>query len=230
MKVRPILFNAAMVRALLDGSKTQTRRVSGLEVINAEPDRYEFHGVTSGPGMPHFVFHDHKSGAQVLVKCRHGQPGDRLWVRETWMPGYDHDPDAIDEIPKVSVIYRADKAEIQHPAPSYAFAEQWLRLYSEDGESPPPWKPSIFMPHWASRILLEIVSVRVERLQDISDDDAIAEGVHRDHRMWFATDAGGPAYKSPSSAYRNLWESINGPGSWDANPWVWVVEFKKVAA
>jgi hypothetical protein len=157
------------------------------------------------------------------------------------MPGYDHDPDDIDEIPKVSVIYRADKAEIKHAAPSYEFAADWMHRYSDDGENPPACRPSIFMPRWASRITLEVTGVRVERLQDISEADAIAEGVQdvtamvalrdREFRFWRRYSGRGvnTLYTDNAIAsYASLWTQINGPGSWDSNPWVWVVEFKKL--
>jgi hypothetical protein len=193
VKERPILFSAPMVRALLDGSKTQTRRVGGLEVINAEPNRYEFRGITSGPGAPHFAFHDRESGAQVLVRCRHGQPGDRLWVRETFgnLEG--------DGVPP-EWSYRAD---------------------THDAVLPPRWTPSIHMPRAASRIDLEVTGVRVERLLDISESDAIAEGVE-------PLTEPGAVFRPAASAYSDLWEQINGAGSWAANPWVWVVEFQKI--
>ena len=136
---------------------------------------------------------------QILRNCPYGQPGDRLWVREAWglafgSPITPH-PDAV--------IYRADKGNAD-----------W------DGR----WRPSIHMPRWASRILLEIVSVRVERLQDISEDDATAEGA----RLCYGEPFDPANTISDRRRYELLWEQINGPGSWDANPWVWVIEFKQV--
>jgi hypothetical protein len=172
MKTRPILFNGAMVRALLAGTKTQTRRVAKGLALEWLSEGFE----------PAFVADD----ANGL--CPYGHPGDRLWVRETWRP-----------VNEVHADYAAD-------------------YNASDLGSLGPWKPSIHMPRWASRITLEIVSVRVERLQDISEGDAIAEGV------------GGDVTVTPCFSvdrYRELWESINGPGSWEANPWVWVVEFKR---
>lgn len=229
VKERPILFSAPMVRALRDGSKTQTRRVAGLEVINADPDRYEFRGTTSGPGVPHFAFHDRESGAQVLVPCRHGQSGDRLWVREAWSTHAYFDHLAPRDCPK-SIHYTADG-----------------KVQTGKG------RPSIHMPRWASRIDLEIVDVRVERLQDISEADADAEGCERldsereVHDWKLCPQCGGTRlYTSfgPNMGacfdtdcmdcdtyvkrYRHLWETINGAGSWDTNSWVWVVEFRRV--
>lgn len=162
MKERPILFSGPMVRAILDGRKTQTRRV-------VKPRQGMLDDWT---GLP----------------CPYGKPGDRLWVRET----------CYFEQPHGEVIYRAD------PGSEKALDPEFTGLR---------WRPSIHMPRWASRITLEIVNVRVERLQDIRVDDARAEGV---------------TAKWPVHGFRNLWQSINGFGSWDANPWVWVVEFRNM--
>jgi hypothetical protein len=183
MKEHPILFSAPMVRTLLDGSKTQTRRVCKLEVR---------------AGMPEPEW-------QSLLKCcPYGQPGDQLWVRETfraWPDGY---------------AYRAD----------YRDKELGDAVHA-------PWKPSIFMPRAASRITLEISGVRVERLQDISEADAKKEGIEpftdfkkSGHWLRYDKDTLNGYVGNPVESYASLWESINGPRSWDANPWVWVVEFK----
>ena len=213
MKERPILFSAPMVRALLAGRKGQTRRVAGLEIINADPDRYRYLGVVSGPGEPHYAFHDEQTGAQTLVRCRTSAPGDRLWVRESWAP----DPPDVDgwgyaawagcregQIAGVPERFR-------HPA-YCVYAADWLHGSIR-------WTPSIHMPRWASRITLEITGVRVERLNEISRGDAMAEGcpfpnmaVGDDPRAWF----------------RDLWVEINGAGSWDTNPWVWAIEFRRL--
>lgn len=198
MKERPILFSAPMVRALLAGTKTQTRRV-----VKPPRNRSAFVLLDHGKGWWPYQSDDGESelcddGMEHPYTCPYGQPGDRLWVREAFM----HEPadyrwEASVSIPcrPASTVYRADFHE------------------SQPGEG---WKPSIHMPRSLSRILLEVTAVRVERLQDISESDAMAEGCY--------TDPACPAY----DAYRSLWEQINGPGSWDANPWVWVVEFKRV--
>ena len=136
--------------------------------------------------------------------CPYGKPGNNLWVREAWAAWAPH-PDNDDTD---SVIYRAT-----------------------DGRVPERWKPSIHMPRWASRITLEITGVRVERLKDITEADAVAEGIER-RASGFAWYTGRDAKTSyttnPITSYSSLWESINGAGSWDANPWVWVVEFRRV--
>ncbi|SOD42428.1 hypothetical protein [Nitrosovibrio sp. Nv4] len=203
MKERPILFSAPMVRALLEGRKTQTRRIvkgAALEWL--------------APGM--FTCECVASPENHL--CPHGRPGDRLWVKETWQvfrPGSE-----------TPILGRMKEQPGGIVCMSYAASEdERVAEYPHAKRFNGPWRPSIFMPRWASRILLEITDIRVERLQDISEEDAIAEGVQiTDEWTGCAEDLNG----SHVQAYRHLWESINGAGSWDANPWVWVVEFKRI--
>lgn len=184
-----------MVRAILNGTKTQTRRAVKDRHIDAAPPACFFQWLRE--------------------RCTYGQPGDRLWVRETWAYGVHALAAARDE--DGPFIYAADG--------------------TDQGRLCDRWRPSIHMPREASRILLEIASVRVEQLQDISEADAIAEGVFElplqaaEPGLWWTGDvAAGAALhgRSPSRAFRLLWESINSPGSWDANPLVWVIEFKRV--
>ncbi len=201
MVERPVLFSGPMVRALLAGTKTQTRRVFKTRNGGVWPNPNDL------PGMQ-----------QVLRTCPYGKPGDRLWVRETWMEC---------GLTRLGLMQAA----------FYAADGQ---TYCDTTASPPTvrkWKPSIHMPRWASRITLEITSVRVERLQNISEADAVAEGVFRKvgntpigDMVETATD-GQLIYVDPSQAreeYRRLWEQINGPGSWAENPWVWVIQFKRL--
>ena len=225
-KERPILFSAPMVRAILEGRKTVTRReVKKQAALDCLAAGFE----------PAFLA---LPGNADL--CPYGQPGERLWVRETWgVISHDFDergnmadwkPDrpasAIREMRfgqgyySGHVIYRADGEAA------------WAGDDDGGGDDRSAWKPSIHMPRIASRILLEITGVRVERLQDITYEEAVAEGVHRDSacRMWTATDEGGACHKYPVPAFRDLWSGINGADAWDANPWVWVVEFKQVTA
>ncbi len=213
-KERPILFSGPMVRAILSGRKTQTRRV--CKMGNAEC------GVRNeGP----IVVQQPATGPAVCVakdvptlKCPYGARGDRLWVRETHFESrkWRHAP-LFAAAP--DFIYRAD----------YEYREE---LSSVIGCH--QWKPSIFMKREASRITLEIVSVRVERLQEISEGDAVAEGIERDaaeFKNYNVKDKGFPWLGGVGAAvlsYKTLWESINGAGSWEANPWVWVVEFKRI--
>ena len=197
MKERPILFSAPMVRAILNGTKTQTRR--------AVKDRH----IDSAPPACFFQW--------LRERCTYGQPGDRLWVREAFM----HEPadycwEASVSIPcrPAETVYRAD----------------------HDGDTRGAgWKPSIHMPRALSRITLEITGVRVERLQDISEADAIAEGVHPGGACLPDDDTSsfsriGPVCNAsfPVARYAALWESINGAGAWEKNPLVWVIEFRRL--
>lgn len=212
MKERPILFSAPMVRALLAGTKTQTRRVVKAR---KDPD----YGCHMSPGEIAGDEHPERL-------CPHGKPGDRLWVRETW---YCDD-------------YRVQRGPYLKPDDmdvAEARSDGTL-CYAADNRRPyeaeqPVWKPSIHMPRWASRITLQVTGVRAERLQDISAADAWAEGipgapplgVHIERMDEWVRWSDGVMRDDPRSAYRALWEHINGPGSWDANPWVWVLEFRR---
>lgn len=223
MKERPILFQGAMVRALLEGRKTQTRRI-----IKPQPlSKTVGWGCVAGQGFG-FIFGD--SGR--VFNSPYGIPGDRLWVRETWKPDDTHELGTC-------VRFKSDDA---HWKPKYWNADQgqWCE---EQAMHASRWRPSIHMPRWASRITLEIVSVRVERLLQISEEDAIAEGAMRNDapgEEWDGTyltqryidgiegAQNDEPYGSARDWYREVWEGINGPGSWKLNPWVWVVEFKGV--
>jgi hypothetical protein len=167
-------------------------------------------------------------GCANPLLCKYGQPGDRLWVRETWKPHCEGE--ISPDFPLGTCVkYRADGKCIK--------PENWTKeqgRWCESQEESKVWKPSIFMPRWASRITLEIVSVRVERLQDITEEDAKAEGItfHNGggigHSGYRHDPAFGMVTDTPQWAYAWLWESINGAGSWGSNPWVWVIEFKKL--
>ncbi|AVR89052.1 hypothetical protein [Thauera aromatica] len=214
MKERPVLFSAPMVRAILEGRKTQTRRA--VKITNRTPGL----AACLQPADPAWV--RKKTAAEL---CPYGQPGDRLWVREAWAEGWTYGG------ARRCVFYRATLDGLQGDA------ETGINHDPKLGASPPNiirWRPSIHMPRWASRILLEVTTVRVERLQDISEADAIAEGILEQRSQ---TDAGwvdywpsedGEPFARASEAYRALWESINGPSSWTANPWVWVITFRRI--
>lgn len=195
MKERPILFNTPMVRAILDGTKTQTRRVFKAKNGGLWPRQNDL------PGM-----------RQILRECPYGQPGDRLWVRETWAYHVQAIGSATDE--DGPWVYAADGSQA---------------LQSRLCER---WRPSIHMPRAASRITLEITGVRVERLQDIREADALAEGVYSNPKVNGMWTADGDLHTSqkdgPVRAYRWLREKLNGPSSWDANPWVWAMTFKRL--
>jgi hypothetical protein len=203
MKERPILFSGAMVRALLDGTKTQTRRA----VANVDPDgtvwksRSRMYGVRPHTSAP----------PDILEWCPYGQPGDQLWVREAFM----HEPADYCWEASVSVPCRPAVTTYRADCPN-----------SQPGEG---WKPSIHMPRALSRITLGITSVRVERLQDISEADALAEGIVRQADGGYGlADTTHYHFTDPRQSYLSLWESINGAGSVEENPWVWAVELRRL--
>lgn len=206
MKERPILFSGEMVRAILDGRKTMTRRVvksnrndgSFLVVEYEKGKLWPYHSIDGES------FDATGNGEEISIDIPYGMPGDRLWVRETFAEGLSN---------KEGIAYRATSKW-------YDFEDGTPESFKEI-----KWKPSIFMPRWASRITLEITNVRVERLQDISEEDAKREG------------ANGEKYRGQGfehciyrEAFRTLWESINAKRgySWESNPWVWVIEFERI--
>ncbi|MBX5532678.1 hypothetical protein ISE23_28050 [Pseudomonas aeruginosa] len=206
---RPILFNDQMVRAILEGRKTVTRRV-----MKPQPD---FLGSMVDPNTP---FKTLDAGLHARITCPYGEPGDRLWVREAWAA--DAQVDAI--APR----------DLSQGEPIWFPADLSVRQTGCSMISKGRGRPSIHMPRWASRILLEITAVRVERLQDISEDQAEAEGTQGcvPYCQSPYDSDGAPACDCMNLTYKEsfqaLWSSINGAASWDANPWVWVVEFKRV--
>jgi hypothetical protein len=210
-KERPILFSGEMVRAILDGRKTQTRRV----VKNPE-----YFGCFTGD-CPHGdqALCDAAIGDFAKTNCPYGVIGDRLWVREACR-GEEL------ENGEDGVRYMADNGWEIIPNNARA-AMKWLRLHNYR-KSQNAVVPSIHMPRWASRINLEITNVRVQRLRDISKEDAISEGL--------SPGLFGGTYRAPGfaldrdaiGAYEAVWESINGKGSWERNPWVWAITFKRL--
>ncbi|HBV7788742.1 MULTISPECIES: morphogenetic protein [Enterobacteriaceae] len=197
---RGMIFNSDMVRAILDGRKTQTRR----------PVKFPFKDRNLGCELSGNELAGELSSGNYL-NSPFGKPGDRIWVRETFQ-GPLFDIDQMDAYCKDSApfektqfcVYKADGK----PAPEFFDADDNLHCC---------WRPSIHMPRWASRLLLEITSVRVERIRSMSQDDARAEGVIA---------ASGPM--EAGLAFRELWDSIYGEESWKANPWVWVIEFERI--
>lgn len=198
MKERPILFSGEMVRAILDGRKTMTRRV-----IKPQP-RLTPSGLwmRSGPCEERLLYGTirHEDGSTDKIHEWHdspyGQPGDRLWVRETFA--------CLEPLARTPIIYAADR-----------------------GPKDYRWRPSIHMPRWASRITLEIAAVRVERVQDITEKDVEAEGLSL--QPWSGE---GPAGWPKTAGFAQLWDSLNAKRGygWDANPWVWVISFKRITA
>lgn len=227
MKERPILFSGGMVRAILDGRKTQTRRAINPQPI-ADGLYHEYKGIPwlkTGDPFP-FIGH----------LCPYGTPNDLLWVRETW--------NAVHFCPEYSEGYRTGYSDDWFESkdiPKNSNQQYWTPCYKADDHSDGldiKWRPSIFMPRWASRILLEVTDVRVERVQEISDGDAIKEGIHDvchcgDYVESHGYHSGHGAVSMPGWATENfasLWDSINGKRGypWALNPWVWVIEFQKV--
>lgn len=188
-RIRPILFSTAMVQAILEGRKTQTRRVVKPQSAILTDRMARSLGVQP-PAQEN----------PASIPCPYGQPGDILWVRETW--GY--------------------YADTWGDANYFEYKGSFTGINDDVIVSEPKWKPSIHMPFESARIFLRIKAVRVERLQDISTEDCLSEGLSttlREH----------DAVVHLSQQWEQLWQSINGPESWDANPWVWVLEFQRVS-
>jgi len=222
MTERSILFRAEMVRAILDGRKTQTRRAIKPQPWVDNMGNACWKDRNFGQSANH-VPHIQALASPIpcsdtkRVLCPYGKPGDLLWVRETWgrttnvnnsrsWPNRAHIPMHGGEV----VIFAADGHWQWCDGDGFATERSF-------------WRPSIHMPRWASRITLRITDVRVERLQDIREDEARAEGcnpiIHEDG----AIDCG-----TRKTTFARLWNRINGPGAWEANPWVWVIEFERV--
>jgi hypothetical protein len=265
MKERPILFSGPMVRAILEGRKTQTRRV-----MTPQPwhDQLEFTNCKLRPGITD-VFADEEQFRQNTPQyCRHGVPGDRLWVKETWRPwGWREDN-------PITVQYQADGAKREStPTGEEPNYEEWYEriaidaaeeceaaacmqddegayVWTGDDDCPIRWHPSIFLTRWCSRITLELATVRVQRLQEISADDVIAEGIQipcdsEGHPGLCISDPRMSPHKFSDKKwadwnlddyarfeYARLWESINAKRGfgWDKNPWVWAITFGQVTA
>ena len=234
IKERGIIFNGEMVRAILDGSKTQTRRVIKNQPFDRSWSRHDHHieivsgRADEGAEIDGLHAYTKSSGGVWSAKCPFGKVGDRLYVRETfacfdadWIfPGRPHD---LKDGPWENVVYSATEAKIPRGTK----------------------RPSIHMPRWASRITLEITDIRVERLHGINEEDAKAEGVRQgvrkihyeaDNELIYCNylaskrDDASEWFDSPIDSFLSLWESIYGAESWQHGPWVWVVEFKRVEA
>lgn len=202
MRERPILFSTPMIKAIIDGRKTMTRRLLKKQPLDILPMNVPNQWITLDVKEP--------EPHGKVIKCRFGVPGDRLWVRETFS--------LIEENGAQKIIYRADYPEIDS-----------LEL-EECGYT--AWKPSIFLPHQYSRITLEITNIRVERLQEITEDEAGKEGIPECRKPQRDTCFLCPFEKELCNVgFSNLWDSINGKTyPWSSNPWVWVIQFKKLEA
>lgn len=230
VRERPILFSAPMIRGLLAGTKTQTRRIVKADQALLDSALGIAERWTVDRDVPGVVFPDGLDSMNgIEMKSPYGAAGDRLWVRETFCIASDD--------PCVHVDGEPEPWRPRGPAGQWAYYRATdsdvITINDPDGKKS-PWKPSIFMPRWASRLTLEVTGVRVERLQAITEEDAKAEGVERDtelcdHTRLSCEEIGcmGPTYRS---TYAELWMEINGEDSWGANPFVWVVEFKVINA
>ena len=217
-KERPILFSGPMVRAILEGRKTQTRRVVKFDTRFTPIPQTTWKSVVPHPNGGWVFFDSAPPPADYRhtgdgKPCPFGQPGDRLWVRETWCERVDHNTLQ----PTGEVFYRAT-----HAGELSLVDGDGFQKFRKDGWAASPWRPSIHMPRWASRLTLEITGVRVERLNDISEADARAEGVMGDECAW--------SDQAPATVcFEALWDSINGKKHpWTSDPWVWVIEFARV--
>jgi len=211
VKERPIIFSGDQVRAILDGQKTSTRRTlkwQPLDVIKGKVIDGAQTWVTLDTRDP-----NHGS----IIKCRHGEIGDHLWVKETWCPVHDSEFGEEDW-----VDYRATP---RYANPGVSHPAGWEN--APDDPEALKWRSSRFMPRWASRILLEITDVRVERLQDISLNDCKAEGIPQ---FSFARGALSDTPPDPRWKFIELWDEINAKSGypWASNSWVWVIEFKRI--
>ena len=199
MRFIPILFSTEMVQAILDGRKTQTRRV------------VKSNGVIHTARKIVFEDENWQGESGRKIKCPYGQPGDVLWLRETWSDCTDR-PDC----------------------PAYKAGKDGWEAFHGDLK----WKPSIHMPKAACRLFLRVKSVRVERLQDISTEDAMVEGIefssirtfpdYKDYLVKSTKHAEVFHLLNPRLSFQTLWQSINGEESWNSNPWMWVIEFERI--
>lgn len=234
---RPILFSGAMVKAILEDRKVQTRRVVKPQPVPGRNGWFDWgykHGAPKATSPRSCFWHGEtwaKEGGSAPIDqyCPYGQPGEKLWVRETWATSADYDG-----VPLKGILYDRD--------PIYYRADGYELTFDHHGGK---WRPGIFLPRWASRITLEITEVRVERLQDISEADAIAEGIrteklppdpdnfHPPGSYGFISGihprGKGTIWPTPRGAYRELWGSINGKKApWSSNPWLWVLAFRRI--
>ncbi|WP_407730764.1 hypothetical protein ACJJU9_11360 [Pseudomonas helleri] len=211
IKERPILFLAPMVRAILEGRKTVTRRPVKATKAHADGFMMLDHGKGWRPYNAFGDFASDHEGMEYPIACPYGKLGDRLWVRETcFINDYREASVPEQERADCEIHYRADGI------PDFEGEEELIR-----------WRPSIHMPRWASRILLEVTDVRVERLQDITEEQALAEGIKKHSDGGYHVEDGKHFSDSPVESFACLWSSVG--GDWDANPWVWCVSFKRIA-
>lgn len=219
MTERGMIFNGEMVRAILDGQKTQTRRIIKDCTVGRDP-------ISKFIQIGKKFIGCYPEDVPELIRecCPYGVPGDRIWVRETFQgPLFDYEQmeSDLEDRSKFEKPEFCQYAADGKPAPEYYDADDNLHC---------GWRPSIHMPRWASRITLEITGVRVEQLKSISEEEARSEGVARLREgFWKHYQPGWTQHQlSAKGSFATLWDSIYGSGEWDRNPWVWVIEFKRI--
>lgn len=206
MRELPIQFQTDMARAVIALTKTESRRTRNLKEINKDPDAWKYKGFLTYSGRPEALFIKKAERGTLAIPCPYGQPGDVLWVRETFNRDY----------PTKQFYFKA----------SWETLPEWLKeAANEHGFGALEWKPSIHMPKAAARIWLHVEEIKVERLMQITSEDAVKEGAvgftERTYPDLIATDM-----PTPKQEFIRLWQHINGDGSFTQNPWVWVVKFK----
>lgn len=219
---RPIVFTGPRIQQILDGTKSQTRRIltalPGMGTVTA-------FGPSRTPGFD-WTFRDRRMSwhdvthAELLALCPMGHAGDHLWVKEAFLPDPSADSDAWDSLP-AGYLGWSDRRRASEVPASLRTSENVLYATSWTGQDL-RWTSPRFMPRWASRITLEILTVRVQRLQDLSDADALAEGI--------TVESAQASLGETVAAFSQQWEELHGPGSWDANPYLFAVEFRRVTA
>lgn len=228
MKERPIIFSSEMVRALLDGRKTMTRRIVKPQPLFLDSDNFGdcWFPSKDHPKALHYASEKHFRRGLPQDFCLYGIPGDRLWVRETWGSAFDKNGNGI-------VVYKSDGSALLAQAEQEGEGD-WCGV---DGQCPKNritmpsrWRSPLHMPRWASRLTLEITDVRVQRLQEITEEDALAEGAMEwwnglSERERVAIYEGG---RGPAHAFKLLWNYIHGPYAWALNSWVWAISFKLI--
>ncbi len=236
MTDRPIIFSAPMIRALIEGRKTQTRRV----LCQYDPERDPPHAGPFFSGHKVAVWTDREGTPWRYPGAKGSATGDRLWVREAWKPGAWRDDG------RVALDYRASPELTRTPWIKLPETADWQTLWPrwtdelsaagsvadidgihhwEPGQSPMRWRPSIHMPRWASRLTLTVTDVRVQRLQDITEADAKAEGIERHGGNFTGYGKDADLWMTATNSFRSLWNSLHGPEAWDANPWVAAISF-----
>lgn len=229
MKERPILFNAEMVRAILDGRKTQTRRI-----MNPQPEIIPLEDERGNPGywIPFNAARSMVRNEEMHIACPYGLIWDRLWVRETWgvvSHDFDENERIIDWMPDrpATAIHEMPFGNGYYSGHAIYAADGEFTWGDDDGHGEKScWKPSVHMPRSACRLVLEITGVRVERLNDISEEDALAEGFVSTAKVTKPGDDYTGLYAS--DRFSDTWQQIYGQKSWLENPWVWVIEFRRV--